>query len=404
MAWFPRRSSASPSASGRPRSRSAARSEPSSSPSSRRPAARTRRSSSSPDHAPPERSSPRRSSAAGERRTAGDRGHFEPVARPAHVAPRPRNRPLPHRADRRSPASSSSSSTTNGTSTQAVDRARRDLRARDRRAHQLGTDLRPARQPARPAARHRHRPRGFTAAVAAATGAPLALLIPLFVVAGVLSMSWNGLAYAAAAEAAGTRKTGAALGFQQTLLGVVVAGAPALSLRSRRTAGAPRSSSPPPARRSAFRPLAAQRTRANTRNVGDPAGNSPNSGLRQPSSFSRCRNVDCTPDWHIGSGARSARTAPNPSRLRSPCAQEIDVDLRLVDLLEAAHVRVPVLLVRVHERARASQARSGIDDLLAVHLAEPALRLVLRMERERRRGLLGRHADIVRAVSALRKT
>ena len=65
-----------------------------------------------------------------------------------------------------------------------------------------------------------------TAAVAAATGAPLALLIPLFVIAGVLSMAWNGLAYAAAAEAAGTRKTGATIGFQQTLLGVVVAGAP----------------------------------------------------------------------------------------------------------------------------------------------------------------------------------
>jgi MFS family permease len=65
-----------------------------------------------------------------------------------------------------------------------------------------------------------------TGAVAAAMSAPLALLIPLFVLAGVLSMSWNGLAYAAAAEAAGTRKTGAALGFQQTLLGVVVAGAP----------------------------------------------------------------------------------------------------------------------------------------------------------------------------------
>jgi sugar phosphate permease len=65
-----------------------------------------------------------------------------------------------------------------------------------------------------------------TAGVAAATGAPLALLIPLFVVAGVLSMAWNGLAYAAAAEAAGSAKTGAALGFQQTLLGVVVAAAP----------------------------------------------------------------------------------------------------------------------------------------------------------------------------------
>ena len=68
----------------------------------------------------------------------------------------------------------------------------------------------------------------LTACVAAAVDAPLALLIPLFLVAGVLSMSWNGLAYAAAAEAAGAARTGAALGFQQTLLGVVVAGAPPL--------------------------------------------------------------------------------------------------------------------------------------------------------------------------------
>jgi sugar phosphate permease len=67
---------------------------------------------------------------------------------------------------------------------------------------------------------------GFTAAVAVATDAPLALLVPLFVVAGVLSMSWNGLAYASAAEMAGAARTGAALGFQQTLLGVVVAAAP----------------------------------------------------------------------------------------------------------------------------------------------------------------------------------
>jgi sugar phosphate permease len=66
----------------------------------------------------------------------------------------------------------------------------------------------------------------FTAAIVAATGAPLAVLVPVFVIAGVLSMSWNGLAYAAAAEAVGAARTGAALGFQQTLLGVVVAGAP----------------------------------------------------------------------------------------------------------------------------------------------------------------------------------
>ena len=65
-----------------------------------------------------------------------------------------------------------------------------------------------------------------TAAVATLTDAPLAALIPAFAVAGVLSMAWNGLAFAAAAETAGAARTGAALGFQQTLLGVVVAGAP----------------------------------------------------------------------------------------------------------------------------------------------------------------------------------
>jgi sugar phosphate permease len=65
-----------------------------------------------------------------------------------------------------------------------------------------------------------------TAAVAALTDAPLAALVPAFLVGGVLSMAWNGLAFAAAAEAAGPRRTGAALGFQQTLLGVVVAAVP----------------------------------------------------------------------------------------------------------------------------------------------------------------------------------
>lgn len=69
---------------------------------------------------------------------------------------------------------------------------------------------------------------GATATVAALTDAPLALLVAAFGIAGVLSMAWNGLAFAAAAEAAGPTRTGAALGFQQTLLGVVVAGAPPL--------------------------------------------------------------------------------------------------------------------------------------------------------------------------------
>ena len=65
-----------------------------------------------------------------------------------------------------------------------------------------------------------------TAGVTALVDAPLALLVPLFLVAGVLSMAWNGLAFAAAAEAAGSRRTGAALGFQQTMLGVMVAVVP----------------------------------------------------------------------------------------------------------------------------------------------------------------------------------
>ena len=65
-----------------------------------------------------------------------------------------------------------------------------------------------------------------TAIVAAATDAPLGLLAPAFVVAGTLSMAWNALGFAAAAETVGSGKTGAALGFQQTVLGVVVAAAP----------------------------------------------------------------------------------------------------------------------------------------------------------------------------------
>jgi sugar phosphate permease len=65
-----------------------------------------------------------------------------------------------------------------------------------------------------------------TAAVAALTDAPLTILVPAFLVSGVLGMSWNGLAFAAAAETAGAAQTGAALGFQQTLLGVVGAAVP----------------------------------------------------------------------------------------------------------------------------------------------------------------------------------
>ena len=40
--------------------------------------------------------------------------------------------------------------------------------------------------------------------------------------AGVVSLSWNGIAFTAAAETAGAGRSGAALGFQQTVLGVFI--------------------------------------------------------------------------------------------------------------------------------------------------------------------------------------
>jgi sugar phosphate permease len=58
------------------------------------------------------------------------------------------------------------------------------------------------------------------AAVTVLAHAPLVVLVPVLVVAGVLGMSWNGLSFTAAAEAAGPRRSGAAIGFQQTALGI----------------------------------------------------------------------------------------------------------------------------------------------------------------------------------------
>jgi sugar phosphate permease len=55
-------------------------------------------------------------------------------------------------------------------------------------------------------------------ACAAVLDAPLAALLPLLVVAGVLSMSWNGLAFAAAIEQSGHRRSGVAIGLQQSVL------------------------------------------------------------------------------------------------------------------------------------------------------------------------------------------
>jgi sugar phosphate permease len=62
--------------------------------------------------------------------------------------------------------------------------------------------------------------------VTALLDAPLSVLVPAFVVAGVLGISWNGLSFTAAAESAGLARSGAALGFQQTMLSVVGAAFP----------------------------------------------------------------------------------------------------------------------------------------------------------------------------------
>jgi MFS family permease len=69
----------------------------------------------------------------------------------------------------------------------------------------------------------------MSVALAVATAllmAPLILLVPAFVVAGSLTMAWNGVAFAAVAELAGRARSGAALGVQQTVLSLGGVGAP----------------------------------------------------------------------------------------------------------------------------------------------------------------------------------
>jgi MFS family permease len=64
------------------------------------------------------------------------------------------------------------------------------------------------------------------ALVAVLAGAPTWLLVPALAVAGALSMAWNGLSFTAAAELAGRARSGAAIGFQQTVLSLIGIGAP----------------------------------------------------------------------------------------------------------------------------------------------------------------------------------
>jgi MFS family permease len=63
---------------------------------------------------------------------------------------------------------------------------------------------------------------------AALSGGPLSLLVIALALAGALSMAWNGLSFAAAAELAGLRRSGAAIGFQQTVLSGIGVVAPPL--------------------------------------------------------------------------------------------------------------------------------------------------------------------------------
>jgi sugar phosphate permease len=66
-----------------------------------------------------------------------------------------------------------------------------------------------------------------TLAIAAAVlSAPLVVLVPAFVLAGGLSMAWNGLSFTAAAEMAGRGRSGAALGMQQSALAAAGAAVP----------------------------------------------------------------------------------------------------------------------------------------------------------------------------------
>ncbi len=70
---------------------------------------------------------------------------------------------------------------------------------------------------------------GIAAAVAALVlGAPDALAVPALLVAGTLSMSGNGVSFAAAVELAGLRRAGTALGLQNTVLAVAVVISPPL--------------------------------------------------------------------------------------------------------------------------------------------------------------------------------
>jgi MFS family permease len=65
-------------------------------------------------------------------------------------------------------------------------------------------------------------------ATAVLVDGPQWLLVTALALAGALSMAWNGLSFAAAAELAGAGRSGAAIGFQQTVLSAIGIASPPL--------------------------------------------------------------------------------------------------------------------------------------------------------------------------------
>lgn len=63
---------------------------------------------------------------------------------------------------------------------------------------------------------------------AALVSGPLVLLVPALVLMGCITISWNGLSFAAAAEAAGHARSGSSIGLQQTALAISGAAFPVL--------------------------------------------------------------------------------------------------------------------------------------------------------------------------------
>jgi sugar phosphate permease len=60
----------------------------------------------------------------------------------------------------------------------------------------------------------------LVACAAALASGPLVLLVPVLVTMGCVTISWNGLSFAATAEAGGHARSGTALGLQQTALAI----------------------------------------------------------------------------------------------------------------------------------------------------------------------------------------